>query len=83
VGKGGYHWEEGRLETLSLNEGHWKGIWVQKGNDREGGFELTFSNDSQVAQGEWWYTRIGNDRDLLLSGGTFRMARPSVNQSAQ
>lgn len=82
-GSGPYDWQEGRLETLSLNEGHWKGIWVQKGNDCEGGFELTFSNDSPVAQGEWWYTRIGNDRDLLLSGGTFRMARPSANQSAQ
>ena len=83
MGKGTYDWEEGRFETLSLNEGHWTGIWVQEGNDREGGFKLTFSDDSPVAQGEWWYTRIGKDHDPLQPGGTFRMARPSAIQLVQ
>ena len=54
MGKGGYHWEEGRFEPPSLNEGHWTGVWVQEGNDFEEGFELTFSHDSPVAQGEGW-----------------------------
>ncbi len=77
-GKGAYDWKEGRFETQSLNEGHWTGIWVQEENDREGGFELRFSNDSPVAQGEWWYTRIGNNHDPLQPGGTFVMVRPSA-----
>ena len=83
LGKGAYEWEIGRFETLSVENGIWTGVWIQEGNDREGGFKLTFSNDSSVAQGEWWYTRIGKDHDPLQPGGTFRMARPSANQSAQ
>ena len=54
MGKGGCHWEEGRFETPSLNEGHEAGVWVQDGNDREGGSELMFSHDSPIAQGEGW-----------------------------
>jgi len=83
LGKGSYDWKEGRFETLSLKNGHWTGIWVQEGNDREGGFELRFSNDSPVAQGEWWYTRIGNNHDPHQPGGTFRMARPFAIPTAQ
>lgn len=83
LGKGAYDWEEGRLETLSLKEGQWIGIWVQEENDREGGFELTFSKDSPVAQGKWWYTRIENNHDPLQPGGTFWMARPSAVPSSQ
>jgi hypothetical protein len=45
LGKGEYDWEEGRFETVSLKEGQWIGIWVQEGNDREGGFELKFSKE--------------------------------------
>jgi len=82
-GKGPYDWEEGRFETISLKEGLWTGIWIQEGNDREGGFELTFSENADVAQGEWWYTRIGKDRDPLQPGGTFKMSRSSVIQIAQ
>jgi hypothetical protein len=36
-----------------------------------------------VAQGEWWYTRIGKDHDPLQPGGTIRMARPSAIQLVQ
>ena len=82
VGMGSYDWEEGRLETLSLENGIWTGKWIQEGNDREGGFKLTFSNDSPEAQGDWWYTRIGKDHDPFQPGGTFRMARPSTIQPA-
>ena len=78
MGKGVYDWAEGRFETLSLDEGHWTGIWIQEGNDREGDFELTFLSGSPVAQGEWWYTHIGNNHDRLPSVGTFWMAGPSA-----
>ena len=67
-GKGPYEWEGGRFETLSLENGTWTGVWIQEENDREGGFTLTFSNDSSVAHGEWWYTRIGKDLDPLQPG---------------
>ena len=82
-GKGPYEWEEGRFETISLKEGLWRGIWIQEGNDREGEFELTFSENADVAEGKWWYTRIGKDHDPLQPGGTFKMSRPSVIQLAQ
>ncbi len=72
-GKGAYDWEEGFFETVSLENGHWRGIWSQTGNDREGGFELRFSDDLPVARGKWWYTRIGNDDSPLQPGGHFIM----------
>ncbi|MDH5427345.1 MAG: hypothetical protein OEZ57_04250 [Nitrospirota bacterium] len=79
-GNGAYEWEGGRFETLSLENGTWTGVWIQEGNDREGGFTLTFSDSSSVAEGEWWYTRIGKDADPLQPGGTFRMSRSSAVQ---
>ncbi len=82
-GKGPYDWKEGRFETISLQEGLWTGVWIQDGNDREGAFELTFSDNSSVAKGKWWYTRIGKDRDPLQPGGTFRMSRSAAIQFAQ
>ncbi|MEX0829258.1 MAG: hypothetical protein WD032_03365 [Nitrospirales bacterium] len=82
-GKGAYEWEEGRFETLSLKNGMWTGRWIQEGNDREGEFKLTFSDDASVAQGEWWYTRIGKDHNPLQPGGMFRMSRTSSLQISQ
>lgn len=82
-GKGDYQWEEGWFETPSLENRRWIGVWIQEGNDREGGFELTFSDDSSVAEGNWWYPRIGNDKDPLQPSGTFRMTRSSAIHIAQ
>jgi hypothetical protein len=82
-GIGPYEWEEGRFETIALQEGLWTGVWIQEGNDREGGFELTFSENADVAQGEWWYTRIGKDHDPLQPGGRFTMTRSSAIHLAQ
>ena len=82
-GKGAYEWEEGRFETLSLENRTWTGVWIQEGNDREGEFELTFSDDSSVAEGKWWYTRIGNDKNPIQPGGTFRMSRSSTVHVSQ
>ncbi len=82
-GKGPYEWEAGRFETHSLKNRTWTGVWIQEGNDREGGFELMFSENADMAEGEWWYTRIGKDQDPLQPGGRFTMTRPSVIQLAQ
>jgi hypothetical protein len=82
-GKGAYEWEEGRFETLSLENRTWTGVWIQEGNDREGEFKLTFSDDSSVAEGKWWYTRIGNDKNPIQPGGTFRMSRSSTVHISQ
>lgn len=76
-GKGHYEWEGGWFETHELKDGVWKGIWLQAGNDREGGFELKWLDDSPVARGRWWYTRIGQDQSPLEPGGTFTMQRIS------
>lgn len=76
-GKGTYEWESGRFETHELNEGVWTGKWLQTGNDREGGFELQWSDNAAVAKGRWWYTRIGEDHNPLEPGGTFTMKRIS------
>ena len=82
-GRGAYEWEDGRFQTLSLEDRTWTGVWIQEGNDREGGFKLTFSDDGSVAHGNWWYTRIGEDHDPLEPGGTFSMSRSSAHQMAQ
>jgi len=82
-GRGAYEWEEGWFKTLSLENRTWTGVWIQEGNDREGGFKLTFADDASVARGDWWYTRIGKDDDPLEPGGTFSMSRPSTIQISQ
>lgn len=79
-GRGDYDWKQGHFETLEFKDGVWKGRWYQVENDREGKFELTFSSDdSPIAQGEWWYTRIGSDSNPLEPGGQFTLkALPGV-----
>ena len=76
-GFGRYDWKDGRFVTESLRKGVWKGRWIQNENDREGGFELTFSESANLAEGRWWYTRIGKDHDPFDPGGTFSMSRVS------
>lgn len=74
-GFGTYDWKDGRFITETVKRGVWKGKWIQKENDREGGFELVFSNGPNIASGRWWYTRIGKDHDPFDPGGTFTMIR--------
>ena len=75
-GNGAYTWQSGRLTTTVFADGHWEGQWVQPGNDREGGFEVTLSPDHTRAEGRWWYTRVGQSavpsRDW---GGPFTWTR--------
>ena len=74
-GNGGYDWQQGRFETMSLSQGQWMGKWVQTGNDREGNFEAQLAEDEMSARGRWWYTRIENDTDPLVPGGQFELIR--------
>ena len=80
-GKGAYDWKDGRFSTTSFLRGVWKGRWHQRENDREGEFELQLDPDLQTATGEWWYTRIEDDRSPLQPGGNFLLRRlsPSLN----
>ena len=74
-GKGTYEWKNGRIETEELTNGVWTGKWYQTENDREGGFRLRLSPGSPLADGVWWYTRIGKDHAPLEPGGTFALRR--------
>jgi ketosteroid isomerase-like protein len=57
-GNGTYTWQGGQIKTTRLEGRTWEGTWLQPGNDREGGFELTLSEDRSTWQGSWWYTRV-------------------------
>ena len=74
-GNGAYAWKEGRFETTALNGLTWHGIWVQRENDREGGFTVEFLPDFSEGEGRWWYTRIGEDHAPRQKGGTFHVTR--------
>ncbi len=79
-GFGTYDWKDGRFVTEILEQGVWKGQWIQRENDREGGFELVFSEGPNRAEGRWWYTRIGKDHDPFEPGGSFSMTRVSSRE---
>jgi len=72
-GNGHYEWEEGHFKTHRLVDHTWSGTWVQKKNDREGGFTVKLAPDFSEGEGQWWYSRIGNDKAPTLKGGTFRL----------
>ena len=54
MGNGSYSWQEGRIQTEKVADRLWSGIWHQKGNDREGAFEVFLSEDEKTADGVWW-----------------------------
>lgn len=76
-GNGTYTHQEGKIVTTGVSDRLWGGIWSQKGNDREGGFEVLLSEDFTKAQGVWWYTRVGNMRNIppRQQGGTYIFTR--------
>lgn len=78
-GNGAYDWKGGAIETVELTRGVWKGKWYQKENDREGEFLIKFSSEPLLADGQWWYTRIGSDVQPLDPGGRFTMRYLSGN----
>ena len=74
-GNGSYKWHDGHFRTTKLIHHHWVGTWQQSGNDREGGFEAQLADDGLSAEGRWWYTRIGSDRDPQATEGHFSLLR--------
>jgi len=69
------NWHDGSFRTTSLSHDHWVGMWPQLGNDREGAFEAKLLDDGLSAEGRWWYTRIGKERDFSDTGGHFSLVR--------
>lgn len=76
-GNGTYGWKDGRFETESLTDHTWQGRWIQRENDREGGFTVQLSPDYSNGEGRWWYTRIEGDLAPTQKGGTFSVTKKS------
>jgi len=76
-GNGTYTHQGGRITTSSLADRKWQGTWQQTGNDREGGFDLLLSEDGTEARGIWWYTRVGERKNIppRQHGGTYLWKR--------
>lgn len=76
-GNGPYTQQGGRFTTTKMADRLWQGTWQQPGNDREGGFELLLSEDGVHAKGVWWYSRVGNQKNIppREHGGTYQWKR--------
>ena len=79
AGSGPYTQHGGRFVTTQFANRLWQGTWQQPGNDREGGFEVLLSEDGKEAKGVWWYTRVGNHKNIppREHGGTYQWKRIS------
>jgi hypothetical protein len=64
AGNGTYTWQGGKITTTGYADRRWQGTWLQNGNDREGGFEVLLSEDGTQAKGVWWYTRVGDKKNI-------------------
>ena len=82
-GNGPYTWQEGRIQTEKVVDRLWSGTWHQKGNDREGGFEVLLAEDGATADGVWWYSRVGTQENIPPRewGGTYKIKRLSPGPS--
>jgi len=72
-GNGPYTHQGGQYTAVQFKDRKLLGTWSQTGNDREGGFEVLFSEDGQEARGIWWYTRVNTNNNIppREQGGTF------------
>jgi hypothetical protein len=79
-GNGQYSWQSGRIDTITIDDRKWLGTWRQTGNDREGGFEVLLSEDGREAKGVWWYTRVGDRKNIPPRewGGKYVWKRPTA-----
>src|SRR6476469_9679726 len=77
-GNGTYDWKDGRFMTATYSNGVWRGSWSQRENDRDGEFEVIFSQDRPMGEGRWWYTRIGGDTTPTQPGGVFHIVRQTA-----
>jgi ketosteroid isomerase-like protein len=84
-GNGPYTQHGGRFVTTKFEDRSWHGTWHQPGNDREGGFEVLLSEDGSQAKGVWWYTRVGDKKNIPPRqwGGTYVWKRLTPPASAQ
>lgn len=82
-GNGPYNWQDGHITTLTIGDRKWSGTWQQPGNDREGGFELLLTEDGKEAKGVWWYTRVGDRKNIPSRqwGGSYVWKRLSGGPS--
>jgi hypothetical protein len=82
-GNGPYSWQGGHITTLGIVDRKWNGTWQQPGNDREGGFDLLLSEDGTEAKGVWWYTRVGDRKNIPPRqwGGSYVWKRLSTGPS--
>ncbi|HMF85562.1 MAG TPA: nuclear transport factor 2 family protein [Nitrospiraceae bacterium] len=85
AGNGPYTQHGGRFVTTKYADRLWQGTWQQPGNDREGEFDLLLSEDGTQAKGVWWYTRVGNQKNIppREHGGTYLWKRLTSPPSAQ
>jgi ketosteroid isomerase-like protein len=85
TGNGPYTQHGGQFVTTKLADRLWQGTWQQPGNDREGGFELLLSDDGTQAKGVWWYSRVGNQKNIppREHGGTYLWKRLTPPLSAR
>jgi hypothetical protein len=85
-GNGTYTWQNGKITTTGVADQKWQGTWHQSGNDREGAFEVLLSEDGTQAKGVWWYTRVGDRKDIPPRqwGGSYLLKRltPSPNSNS-
>ena len=72
-GSGPYTHKNGRFTGIEFKDGKLLGTWHQTENDREGGFEVVFSDNGNEARGIWWYTRVGSQGNIppREHGGTY------------
>ena len=77
AGNGTYTHKGGILKTAGFANGLWQGTWQQPDNDREGGFEVLLSEDGKEAKGIWWYSRVGEHKNIppREHGGTYTWKR--------
>ncbi len=84
-GNGPYTQQGGRFTTTKVENRLWQGTWQQPGNDREGGFEVLLSEDGTQADGVWWYTRVGKQKNIppREHGGTYHWRRLTPRTSGR
>ena len=87
-GNGPYTHEQGSFTTTELDGRLWSGNWKQRGNDREGGFEVLLSEDYKTAEGVWWYTRVKHEGEHKnvpprMHGGSYFFKRISPANAQQ
>lgn len=83
-GNGPYTWQDGQFKTTSFVDRRWRGTWKQTGNDREGEFELVVSEDGTLANGIWWYGRVGTRNNIppREHGGSYMWKRLNSSSPA-